>query len=79
MFSRSIRICFALGWAALLTAAAPVGAWAEKKPAGSQPHPPTYYLPKLLPSIADADSLDYFQQYLSRESVRFNEANSPAN
>ncbi len=33
----------------------------------------------LLPSIADEDSLEYFQQYLSRESVRFNEADPPAN
>jgi AcrR family transcriptional regulator len=31
----------------------------------------------LLPSIADEDSLEYFQQYLSRESVRFNEAGPP--
>jgi AcrR family transcriptional regulator len=32
----------------------------------------------LLPSIADEDSLEYFQQYLSRESVRFNEGGLPA-
>lgn len=33
----------------------------------------------LLPSIADQDSLEYFQQYLSRESLRFNDAKPPTN
>lgn len=33
----------------------------------------------LLPSIADEDSLEYFQQYLSREAMRFHEADPPAN
>ena len=31
----------------------------------------------LLPSIAGEDSLEYFQQYLSRESVRCDEAGPP--
>ena len=32
----------------------------------------------LLPSIAAADSLEYFQQYLSRESVRFDDGGPAA-
>jgi hypothetical protein len=32
----------------------------------------------LLPSIADQDSLEYFQQFLARESVRFNDSDAPA-
>jgi AcrR family transcriptional regulator len=31
----------------------------------------------LLPSIADENSLEYFQQYLARESVRFNDSDPP--
>ncbi len=33
----------------------------------------------LLPSIANEDSLEYFEQYLSRESVRFNDVDPPSN
>lgn len=33
----------------------------------------------LLPSIANEDTLEYFEQYLSRESVRFNDVDPPSN
>jgi hypothetical protein len=41
-------------------------AMAEKKPAGPQPHPPTYYVPQLLASVPDAaEKLQFLAPHIS--------------
>ena len=63
--SRSLSLLVVL----LLTAAS--AASAEKKPAGPQPHPPTYYVPQLLPSVNEAaEKLQFLAPQISYGSYK---------